>query len=53
MAILGDVSEAEIAILADPDGDQGQVDEIVARAYGQLRRGSSGGGARGRGSDHG
>src|SRR6195952_3947347 len=31
-AVLTDVSEAEIAILADPDGDQGQVDEIVARA---------------------
>ena len=31
-AILGDLSDAEVAILADPDGDQGQVDEIVARA---------------------
>src|SRR6202789_1101997 len=32
VAILGDLSDAEVAILADPDGDQGQVDEIVARA---------------------
>jgi len=32
VAILSGVSEAEIEILADPDGDQGQVDEIVARA---------------------
>jgi transcription termination/antitermination protein NusA len=32
VAVLADVSEAEIEILADPDGDQGQVDEIVARA---------------------
>jgi N utilization substance protein A len=31
-AVLADISEAEIAILADPDGEQGQVDEIVARA---------------------
>ncbi len=32
VAILADVSEAEVAILADPDADQGQVDEIVERA---------------------
>jgi N utilization substance protein A len=32
MAVLGGVSEAEVEILADPDADQGQVDEIVARA---------------------
>ena len=32
VAILGDLSDAEVAILADPDADQGQVDEIVARA---------------------
>jgi N utilization substance protein A len=32
VAILTDVSETEVEILADPDGDQGQVDEIVARA---------------------
>jgi N utilization substance protein A len=32
VAVLGDVSDAEVEILADPDGDQGQVDEIVARA---------------------
>ncbi|MGE0066387.1 MAG: transcription termination/antitermination protein NusA, partial [Solirubrobacterales bacterium] len=32
VAVLAGVSETEIAILADPDADQGQVDEIVARA---------------------
>jgi N utilization substance protein A len=32
VAVLGDLADAEVAILADPDGDQGQVDEIVARA---------------------
>ena len=32
VAILSDLSEAEVAILADPDGDEGQVEEIVARA---------------------
>jgi N utilization substance protein A len=32
VAILGAISDAEVAILADPDADQGQVDEIVARA---------------------
>src|ERR1700757_1251975 len=32
VAVLGELSEAEVAILADPDADQGQVDEIVARA---------------------
>lgn len=32
VAVLGDLSEAEVAILADPDGDEGQVEEIVARA---------------------
>ncbi|HWT90409.1 MAG TPA: transcription termination factor NusA, partial [Solirubrobacterales bacterium] len=31
-AILADLSEAEVAILADPDADEGQVEEIVARA---------------------
>jgi transcription termination/antitermination protein NusA len=31
-AVLADVSEAEVAILADPDADEGQVDEVVARA---------------------
>jgi len=30
--ILAGVSEAEVEILADPDADQGQVDEIVERA---------------------
>ncbi len=32
VAVLADVSDAELATLADPDADQGQVDEIVARA---------------------
>ncbi|HVV90623.1 MAG TPA: transcription termination/antitermination protein NusA, partial [Solirubrobacterales bacterium] len=32
VAVLSDLSDAEVAILADPDADQGQVDEIVARA---------------------
>src|SRR3954452_3793347 len=32
VAIVSDLSEAEVAILADPDGDEGQVEEIVARA---------------------
>jgi N utilization substance protein A len=32
VAVLSDVSDTEVAILADPDADQGQVDEIVARA---------------------
>src|SRR6201999_2354278 len=32
VAILGDLSDAEVETLADPDADQGQVDEIVARA---------------------
>src|ERR1700710_2432712 len=36
VAVLANVSEAELAILADPDGDQGQVDEIVARAAGEF-----------------
>src|SRR3954469_6935271 len=32
VAILSDLSEAELAILADPDGEEGQVEEIVGRA---------------------
>jgi len=32
VAVLANVSEPEIAILADPDADRGRVDEIVARA---------------------
>jgi N utilization substance protein A len=31
-AIIADLSEAEVEILADPDADEGQVEEIVARA---------------------
>src|SRR3954447_22778602 len=36
VAVLAGVSEAEIAILDDPDGDQGQVDEIVDRAAAEF-----------------
>jgi transcription antitermination factor NusA-like protein/ribosomal protein S9 len=36
MAILGTVSETEVEILADPDADQGQVDEIVAKAEAEF-----------------
>src|SRR4051812_18258119 len=32
VAILSGLSEAEVAILADPDADEGQVEEVVARA---------------------
>jgi len=32
VAVLGDASEAEVEILADPDADEGQVEEIVSRA---------------------
>ena len=32
VAVLADVSETEIEILADPEADDGQVEEIVARA---------------------
>jgi N utilization substance protein A len=35
-AILANVSETEVAILADPDADQGQVDEIVGRAESEF-----------------
>jgi transcription termination/antitermination protein NusA len=36
IAVLASVPEAEIEILADPDADQGQVDEIVARAESEF-----------------
>jgi len=36
VAVLAGVTEDEISILADPDGDQGQVDEIVARASAEF-----------------
>jgi transcription termination/antitermination protein NusA len=36
MAVMAPVSETEVAILADPDADQGQVDEIVERAESQF-----------------
>jgi N utilization substance protein A len=32
VAILSDLSETEVAILADPDADEGQVEEVVTRA---------------------
>ena len=32
VAVVSDLNETDVAILADPDADQGQVDEIVARA---------------------
>jgi transcription termination/antitermination protein NusA len=32
VAIVSDLAEAEVAILADPDADEGQVGEIVSRA---------------------
>jgi len=35
-AILANISEAEVAILADPDGDEGQVEEIVNRANSEF-----------------
>ncbi len=40
VAILAPLSEAEVAILADPDADQGQVDEIVAKAEAEFVEGS-------------
>jgi transcription termination/antitermination protein NusA len=36
LAVLASVSETEVEILADPDADQGQVDEIVARAEAEF-----------------
>ncbi len=36
MVILASVSEAEVEILADPDADQGQVDEIVQKAEAEF-----------------
>ncbi len=36
MLVMGPVTETEVAILADPDADQGQVDEIVARAESEF-----------------
>ena len=36
MAILATVSETEVEILADPDADQGQIDEIVAKAEAEF-----------------
>src|SRR3954452_9040598 len=36
VAILSSLSEAEVAILADPDADDGQVEEAVARAEAEF-----------------
>jgi N utilization substance protein A len=36
VAILSTVAEAEVAILADPDADEGQVSEIVERASAEF-----------------
>jgi len=36
MAVLASLAEAEVEILADPDADQGMVDEIVAKAEAEF-----------------
>src|SRR5690349_9661322 len=36
VAVLAGLSDDEVALLADPDGDEGQVEEIVARAASQF-----------------
>jgi N utilization substance protein A len=36
IAVLSPLEEAEVAILADPDADQGQVGEIVAKAEAEF-----------------
>src|SRR3954451_1042675 len=36
VAVLAPLAEAEVAILSDPDADEGQVEEIVARAIAQF-----------------
>jgi N utilization substance protein A len=36
MLVMAPVTETEVAILADPDADQGQIDEIVARAESEF-----------------
>jgi N utilization substance protein A len=36
LAVLSPLSEAEVAILADPDADEGQVTELVERAEGAF-----------------
>jgi transcription termination/antitermination protein NusA len=36
IAVLAPIPEAEVEILADPDADQGQVDEIVAKAESEF-----------------
>jgi len=40
MAVLAPLSEAEVAILADPDADEGQVSELVERAESEFDEGS-------------
>jgi transcription termination/antitermination protein NusA len=36
IAVLASIPEAEVEILADPDADQGQIDEIVAKAESEF-----------------
>jgi hypothetical protein len=36
MAVLASLAEAEVEILADPDADQGMVDEIVSKAEAEF-----------------
>jgi N utilization substance protein A len=36
VAVLANIAEAEVAILADPDADEGQVNEIVERATAEF-----------------
>jgi N utilization substance protein A len=36
MLVMAAVTETEVAILADPDADQGQIDEIVAKAEAEF-----------------
>jgi transcription termination/antitermination protein NusA len=40
MVILAPLSEAEVEILADPDAEQGQVDEIVGKAEAEFVEGA-------------
>jgi N utilization substance protein A len=41
IAVLANVAEAEVEILADPDADEGQVREIVERVESEFDEGSS------------
>ena len=44
VAVLTPLTDDEVTILADPEGDEAQIDEIVARARCPVRRERSGGG---------